>query len=606
MKIMKKNKLYVIALMAIAVLFSACSSSDSFEPGPQASGEQVYFPNDMNTQVELSINANTFAIPVYRVAEDAATVQLNVKSNSTNFTFPTNVSFAEGQKEGALVVSYDPNKLVVGQYDTITVSIPDGSNTPYGLAHVQVLAGVSEPWTSLGTGTFADYGWMKNGPYPVEIQQSQLYPEKFRVVKPYTGAYVAEEWTGATPGDYLTFYLLKPGDVVGANDITITQENLVYFEPCMTGYYVSSYDATLELKHPADYSTISKTAVDESFLIYNEVYDYQDNGLPAHIYIAPMWYMEGVGSYSYWDSQYVEIVFPGVADYSCEVAYNGKYTDADDNVFACANVTLSADVASAKLGLVQGKSADAINSEINALIDGTDENAVDVAESGEYKVAFPEDAESDNYTLVVVTFDEDGEAQDYNYAVFKYTAPGATEETFTPAYVGTYTYTLYFGSSTSPYDEVGLTLSQCDQNPNKYRIEHVFYDVNFDFIMNEDGTITFDDQFTGYTDSSYGEIYVTDMHACYPEDFPDASYYSNGTFNFNIGYYCDAGFFNYGFEKFVLTGTAAKAAVKSAKKKSFAYNWNAAPRFRPSAHVGQKTSNHMMLRLNEANLKVVK
>ena len=603
---MKKNKLYIIALMAIAVMFSACSSSDSFEPGPQVSGEQAYFPNDINTLVELSINTNTFSIPVYRVAEDAATVQLNVKSNSKNFTFPTSVNFAQGQKEGALVVSYDPNKLVIGQYDTITVSIPDGSNTPYGLAQVQVLAGVSEPWTSLGTGTFADYGWMENGPYPVEIQQSQLYPEKFRVVKPYTGAYVAEEWTGATPGDYLTFYLLQPGDVVGANDITITQEDLIYFEPCMTGYYESNYGATLELKHPADYSKISGNAVDESYLLYNGVYDYQDNGLPAHIYIAPMWYMDGIGSYPYWNVQYVEIVFPGVADYSCEVAYNGKYTDAEDNVFACANVTLSADVASAKLGLVKGKSGDAINSEISALIDGTDENAVDVAESGEYKVAFPADAESDNYTLVVVTFDEDGEAQDYNYAVFKYTAPGATEDTFTPVYVGTYTYTLLFGSETEPYDVAGLTLSQCDQNPNKYRIEHVFYDVNFDFVLNEDGTITFDDQFTGYTHSSYGEVYVMDMNANYPDDCPDASYYANNTFNFNIGYYCSAGFFAYGFETFKLTGYAAKAVTKSAKKKSFAFNWNATPRFRPSAHVGQKSSNRMMFNLKEANLKVVK
>ena len=53
--------------------------------------------------------------------------------------------------------------------------------------------------------------------------------------------------------------------------------------------------------------------------MYNCVDSYQENGLPAVVYIAPWWYMNGVGGYNYSTAQYVELIFPGVEINATEV-----------------------------------------------------------------------------------------------------------------------------------------------------------------------------------------------------------------------------------------------------------------------------------------------
>lgn len=555
---MKTNKFLLMAGVLCASLFSACSSDDSFEAGPQAVGQQAFFPQGTETKYEVSMDATSFDIPVQRVGTEAVTLPLKVTSNSTIFTVPTSLSFAQGKTESKLTVSYNPDDVVVGQYDTITVTVPEEYSTPYGLNTLTFVAGVDEPWVSLGMGKFSDWYSMEKCPYDVEYQQSGLFPNHFRIVKPYSEAYEAEEWEGDTPDDYLYFRILEPGEEL--HGITITRDDLVVFDDCVTGYYNSTYDATIILCHPSEFSS---TATCEDDIANNYVASYQENGLPASVSIGPWMYMDGIGGYNYSTYEYVvELTFPGVADYSCEVEYAGRRIDVEENTFVLANCTLAADVASAKLALIQGKNSSAINAAVEGIANGSIEAVEVTADKEEYEVPMPADAESDSYTLVLVTFDAAGEVQDYNTATFVYTAAGAPTEEWTPAYVGTFRYTLLFGSEEEPYDDEGLQLSVSSLNPNRYKIEHVFYDVDFIFEMAEDGTISFDDQFTGYTHSSYGEVYVTDMYLSNPDEF-DPSYYEDGVFNFSIGYFVEDGFLSYGTETFTLTGEAgAKAEMR--------------------------------------------
>lgn len=562
---MKLNKLFILAGIAVAGLFVACSDDD-FSAGPQATGEQVYIPSDFATTIKLDVKASSFDIPVYRMATDAATIPVEVYTNSKILTVPTSVTFKEGETKSALTVSYNPADIVVGQYDSLKVTFKEDVSTPYGLSSVTFLVGVDEPWNSLGMGKFADYGWMDNAPYEVEFQQSGLYPTHFRVVEPYTPAYKNEGWSGAKPGAYLNFRILKPGDNV--NGVEITQENLIYFEPCVTGYYVSDYSATLILRHPGDFTTISKEPVSEAHFVYNKVNEYQENGLPAIVGIAPMWYMQGVGSYSYWNTQYVELTFPGVAtyDYSVGVTYTGQFTDTYGDKYACAEAELGADIAKAYYAVGKGKDASSL---LQAIMAGEVE-CDSITASGEIKAAMPEDAETGDYTIMVVGYDANGEAQEYDYESFKYTASGETPETWTPAYVGTYTYTLFFGSKDEPYEDAGLVMSVSDKNENRFKISHIFNDVDFVFEMDpETGALSFEDQEVGY-EYQGASIWVADM---VPYGL-EAGTYSQGVFTFSIGYHNGAKFLTYGKETFALTGKADAAKVRAAapKKKAYALN----------------------------------
>lgn len=547
---MKTNKFLLMAGVLCASLFSACSSDDSFEAGPQAVGQQAFFPQGTETKYEVSMDATSFDIPVQRVGTEALTLPLKVTTNSTIFTVPTSLSFAQGKTESKLTVSYNPDDVVVGQYDTITVTVPEEYSTPYGLNTLTFVAGVDEPWVSLGMGKFGDYGWMDNAPYEVEYQQSGLYPNHFRIVKPYSGAYEEEEWDGDEPDEYLYFRILQPGEVLSG--VTITQENLIVFEDCVTGYNADG--ETLILCHPSDFKSL---CAEEEF-IYNCVDSYQENGLPALVYIAPLWYMPSGSAYNYHTTQYVELTFPGVADYSCAVEYNGRRIDVEENTYVLANCALASDVASAKLALIQGKNSADIKAAVAGIADGSIEAVEVTADQEEYEVPMPADAASGSYTLILVTFDASGEAQDYETSTFAYTAAGAPEEEWTPAYVGTFQYTLIFGSEEDPTDDEDRVLLQSSLNENRYKITHVFNDVDFIFEMNEDGTLSFDDQTTGYVDSEIGEIFVADMYAYYPDKF-EPSFYEGNVFTFSIGYYAGDEWINYGTETYTLTGTAVKA-----------------------------------------------
>ena len=172
-------------------------------------------------------------------------------------------------------------------------------------------------------------------------------------------------------------------------------------------------------------------------------------------------------------------------------------------------------------------------------------------------------------TTVTVTFDDTEIGVPYSFEVAiddEYTNPYVSAKTFAidiqrvkwnPAYVGTYTYSLFFAG-----DDEGLVLYRRDDDPTRYKIEHWGGDVDFFFTLNNNGGISFNEFYLGYDHPTYGEVWVYDMNAVSPNSF-EKGYYEDGVFYFQIGYHVSAGWYNYGEEIFKITGKAEPEDVKS-------------------------------------------
>ena len=568
---MKKIFQYSLLLLTAMLGFTACSDSDNYEPGT-VSGQQVFFSNELTQLINVSKDANQFTIPLNRYVTDGA-LQVNLSNNDTTgiYNIPSSVSFEGGKAQTDIVVTYDPEKLVYDDFKTITITLPNDENTktPYGLQSYTFTVGMPSPFESLGKGKYNDTFIMEEGPYTVEIMQNTQQTNVFRIMKPYDQAILNEKWeTQGTQSPYIQITILKPGDKV--NETTITEEGLVIFSDTNSGYYNTSngYNQDIMLYHPSGFSKYQL----ESDWAHSRVLEWQENGLPGLIQLAPFYYMDGLGGWNYSANDgMVTILFPGYdpKDYEIDFAYTGRFTDTDDNDFGEGTVTLGADITSAKYVVTSEKDQlDAIASGLgNGTVEGEEINA-----SG--TVRFPL-TESNTYYFVLVGFDGD-KAVASDAFKFKFQASGETAETWTPVYIGTYQYTAkdYTSDKSGGIWEGNFegTLYQSDSNPNTYLI-NPWADITEEtptqglvFTMNEDNTLIVDQVFTGWVEPDYGEVWASDLVTGDIADLP--SYYENGVFYFNLEYHVAAGAFTFVQDTFTLTAEAqAKmaAAIKGAK-----------------------------------------
>jgi hypothetical protein len=272
-----------------------------------------------------------------------------------------------------------------------------------------------------------------------------------------------------------------------------------------------------------------------------------------------------------------KVVMPGVvlANYYVEVAYGGKYTNAageDAGVIAQLD-SVGTDVDFVRLALVPGTDTnyayEAARSE--------NVNVVDVdPTTTKVMVPFTETPEDGKYTLVAISY-SGKVAQESSYATFKYVS-SSNAETWTAQYMGNYTYTQFFGSEDEPAVDEDLVLYQSDKDPNRWKIEHWGYDVDFIFTFNQaTGEILVEDQEIGYVHPSYGMVMVDDLVDYFGSQDKGYSYYKDNVFHFNVIYYIpDAGYFGYGEETFELTAYATRSVnAAHARAHSLKANTNA-------------------------------
>jgi hypothetical protein len=433
-----------------------------------------------------------------------------------------------------LTITYNPENVVYGVFDTITVAVKDASlATPWGGTAYTFVIGCPEPWTEWGA--FTTPSGAKSTTCDWEYTQY---------------------WSGVDEGLKLQYRENK----VNTAQAQFLVSNALY-----------GVDVTIDYDKESGALTIPETFtgyVHSSYgnLFMSDLDTYAGNGavgkldLEEGIMTIPVIYYVGAGYFGY-GNEYIYLGGYERKDLTTEVTYAGKFEDAEENLFVVANATLGADVESANLAIIPGKLT---QEALNAIIDGTYEPIYEITASGEVKVP-ANDLEDGEYSIVLVSFSE-GAAADFATATFNFTKGAKVEETWTALYTGTYTYTVFFGSPEEPGTDEGLVLYRSDLDPTRYKITNWGYGVDFIFTMDEAGNVVVPQNETGYTHPQYGMVSAVD-YSIYTGKTDVPSYFDaeTNTFKFALVYCVEAGSVGAGYETFVLTG----AAPSEAKSRAF-------------------------------------
>ncbi len=459
---MKLNKLFLGLLGLAGFVASSCSDSDDYK-WATASGEQVYFSNELPSTQEISFNASSFTIPVNRVnTSNSITVPVSIQSTDNFFTAPASVSFAAGEAKADLVISYDPAKLAYDDYKTVKLTIDSLYSTPYGNATYTFKGGIASPYISLGKGTYLD-DYYFGASASVTIMHNQEQKNVFRVMAPYKAI------TGGGD-DYLEITLLKPGDTY--NGVTVTQNDLVAFNTFNTGYHHPDYNDDIKLYHP---SVFNKTNPESNWL-NNKVLAYQEDGVtPGQIQLAPWYYMDNTGGWNATgESGAIVITFPGYApkDYSAAMEYQGVMTSVDGIAYATINAVLGADATNTLAAVVEaGADAEAV---ADALATGDLEGAP--VQNGLNFVQIP-DGLTGNLQVVVAVIDGDA-VKTVQSAIFEYYGGGKNPwQSLGVALVTDNLFiTMYSPDGQTTYDPVDIPceIQENTEKPGLYRLVDLF------------------------------------------------------------------------------------------------------------------------------------
>lgn len=419
---MKNIFKYTLSFLAMSALMLSCAKEEEHQSGePEVDGcYGVYFPAQETDLVLDPAEPTKASIAVMRtVTNGSITVPVSVSDTSGLFTV-SELRFEDGQSESSIDLNFD--KINIGTSYSLNFEITDPQYaSKYNSNPIAIdFSVIREKWNLLGKVTFTEnFMWKftveQDHEKAAEIYQNDNDKNLFRLENPFSKRY-----TNFVDGsEWFVFRILKPGDVVypGTNAETkITKKDLVYYEDFNTGYTNTTYDAKVWLMHPGGFKSYLN---DQDGWSYNTVLQYQENGLPAGVQIAPFYYMNNIGGWDGSQEASIVITFPGavLTDYTIEAAAGETANGAIPVEF-----TFGADVASAKYAVYEGAlSTAAKQKNAEAIADGTETSAQAVPESKAVALSFEK---SGVYTLVAVSFDADGKAQESADVEFCYVAKG--------------------------------------------------------------------------------------------------------------------------------------------------------------------------------------
>ncbi len=349
----------------LAMMLTACSSDDDYQ-WASVNGTEVYFSNTLASTVELSTEATSFDVPINRRdTTEELTVNLTATQGENSIlTIPTSVTFAKGAKEAIIKVSYNPEAIVFGNYEDVSIKIANEElTTPYGSDTYTFSAGATA-WMDWGMGyyredCFTTFWSVDNPVAEVMIQRNVIEEGKYRVVNAYHEAYIYNE-----PGDY---------NDTQDHYITIdaTDPDYVYVEESPTGCDWTYGEITIQSL--VSYYLAKGNTLEAIKSARPDLFGTLKNGvitMPAESMLITMPNFQDGGWYTSNANGLFAVALPGsiIADYSAEVTYNGIYTDAAGQVFAIGNFVLGADSKTVKAVVAEGN-ADA-NAVAEAIVAG--------------------------------------------------------------------------------------------------------------------------------------------------------------------------------------------------------------------------------------------
>lgn len=584
---------YMVLVSLVAFAISSCTSDYDYTGAPKVANE-VYFSNTQQSKIELSKSNSSFVVTLHRVeTKGELTVLLNYTPDEGSiFSVPNHVTFADGEAEAPITITYNPEDLQYGTYNGGTISVANEDyDTTYGIGSFTFKAGATE-WmdinTNKSTGAFRDDAistllGIEPPTFDVKIQKSVVEEGKYRILNPYK-AWADEyaEENEATYDDADHYWI-----------INATDPDYVYMEPCETGVDLG-LGAVTATSFVANYLSQGVT-LDKIKTAKPELFGKLEKGvitMPAKSLLLIM----GDKMYYGGTNGLFSVALPGnvIADYSVEASYKGRFTDANDNDFAQVTMTLSNDVAKVKYALVPASSD--LNATVSGIIDGSVASE-EVSASGDVQVPFDE---TGKYVLVMVLYNANDEAVGSDVLNLSLKSSKDAAEVWNDVAAGTVTVGVKsYGSILFQQGDPGVlmgepvvtegVLSQSGSDPTKFRITPFADDKTpLEFSVAEDGSITVDTQETGLALQDGTAILVTDIVTYFGADSDNGKFFASKGFIskydsskklytfFNI--YTDASDNPYAFESdtFEVTGEGeAKVHAAFAKAKKAAAHHSA-------------------------------
>lgn len=250
---MKTNKIILASLMAVGMLFAACTEEAPVrEPSPaETNNILAWFAADNVAAVEV-VPETTFPVVIGRDnVDEAASFELTYdESIEGAFTMNTTVSFAAGAATATVNVTLN-GVVPAGEVATLSLNIPDNASTVYSVNAssaftVNVTAGYL--WVSAGTAIFQSgictVGFGQTMAAEVEVQHASNYSGEdgdklYRLVSPY---YLVSQGILCTqPGSHISFVLDKDNN---AKQVLLTEGemNMVFDSNALSGIQYIYWD----------------------------------------------------------------------------------------------------------------------------------------------------------------------------------------------------------------------------------------------------------------------------------------------------------------------------------------------------------------------------
>ena len=525
---------YMVLLSLVAFAISSCTSDYDYTGAPKVANE-VYFSNTQQSKIELSKSNSSFVVTLHRVeTKGELTVLLNYTPDEGSiFSVPNHVTFADGEAEAPITITYNPEDLQYGTYNGGTISVANEDyDTTYGIGSFTFEAGATE-WmdinTNKSTGAFRDDAissllGIEPPTFEVKIQKSVVEEGKYRILNPYKAW--ADEYAEKNEATY-----------DGADHywvINATDPDYVYFEPCETGVDLG-LGAVTATSFVANYLSQGVT-LDKIKVAKPELFGKLEKGvitMPAKSLLLLM----GDKGYYGGTNGLFSVALPGnvIADYRVEAAYKGRFTDANDNDFAQVTMTLSNDVAKVKYALVPASSD--LNATVSGIVDGSVASE-EVSASGDVQVPFDE---TGKYVLVMVMYNANDEAVGSDVLNLSLKSSKDAAEVWNDVAAGTVTIGVKSYGSILFNEDPGVlmgepvvtegVLSQSGSDPTKFRITPFAVEkAPLEFTVAEDGSITVDTQETGLALQDGTAFLVTDIVTYFGADTDNGKLFASKGF----------------------------------------------------------------------------
>lgn len=478
------NKYLSLAIVAsLGAALASCDNSKNNDSVSYYDGTPgVYFSNTENAYLELDEEKNTITYYVYRdVAGEEQTVPVSVEPQGNYdggiYTFPSAVTFPAGSKVGDFVIGYDISKTKLGEEQQFLLTL-DAEPNPFSSNTVVITLINPAPWELLGTdGKYYDYGWGVDpdynvGPVTVSIYQQGVDKSIFRISNPYIAL-------NEDTNEYMQLRLLEEGSTyLGMN---ITLPDLVAFDPTYIEY--SSDDGSdIYLYYPAYFQDLNVMG----YVRNSRVVEYQDNGLPGMIQLAPLYFLPSTSEvYGDATTPYVEIYFPGYVSYdaSIEIGYEGTLIAEDQSQYVLLTGTIGTDVSEARVAV----SADLSGDDLIAAIEDGSVEYTSFNSSGSWRVPF-DDMPTGQYNVAAIAYVGE-DAKSVATASFFYVAPtsdynpneGWTSLGYLEYTDGYVVATLFTGTDKITYD---VEIQENNETPGLYRLVNPYGTLIASFFGN--------------------------------------------------------------------------------------------------------------------------